>query len=65
MPAIDTQSSLQVTTVHKGKTICNKRVVVQNKMNLLLKIFWDIHEHYNYLQITQIKDYLQKLLKFN
>jgi hypothetical protein len=42
--------------------ICEKIVVVQNKMNLLLKIFWILHQHYNFLQITQIKDYLQKLL---
>ena len=24
--------------------------------------YWILHEHCNYLQITQIKDYLQKLL---
>ncbi len=31
-------------------------------MNLLMKIFWDLNEHYNYLQITQNSVYLQKLL---
>ncbi len=41
---------------------CKKKVVAQNKTNLLLKKFWAEHEHYNYLQITQINDYFQKLL---
>ncbi len=26
-------------------------------------IFWNLHEHCNYLQITQIGNYLQKLFK--
>jgi hypothetical protein len=38
------------------------RVVVQNKINFLLKNFWKLHEFYNYLQITEITVYLQKLL---
>jgi hypothetical protein len=32
-------------------------------MNLLLKILWTLHEHYNYLQMMQIGNYLRKLLK--
>ncbi len=34
--------------------LCKKRVVVQNKLYLQLKIFWNQHEHYNYLQLTKI-----------
>jgi hypothetical protein len=36
----------------RGKFKLSKRVVEQNKMNLLLKILWKLHDHYNYLQIT-------------
>jgi hypothetical protein len=43
--------------------MCKKRVAVQNKSNSFLKIFWNLHEHYNYLQITQIGIFLEKLLK--
>jgi len=32
-------------------------------MNLLLKIFCNLHEHYNHLKIAQIRDYLQMLLQ--
>ena len=35
----------------------------QNKSYLLLKIFWNLNEYCNYLQITQIRNYLQKFLK--
>jgi hypothetical protein len=42
---------------------CKKSVVVPNKMNSLLKIFSFLHEHYNYLQITQIGNYSQMFLK--
>ncbi len=31
--------------------LCKKRVVVQNKSNLLLRIFWNSQEYYNYLQL--------------
>ena len=31
-----------------------KRVVVQNKLNLLLKCFCTTHEHYNYLQLIKL-----------
>ncbi len=40
-----------------------KSIVIQNKSNTLHKIFWSSHKNYNYLQITQIGNYLQKLLK--
>jgi hypothetical protein len=40
-----------------------RRVFVQNKMNLLLKIFWNSYKPYNYLQFTQIGNDLQTLLK--
>jgi hypothetical protein len=33
----------------------------QNKSNLLLKIWWCLNERYNYLQTTQIGNYLPKL----
>jgi hypothetical protein len=29
----------------------------------LLKIFWNLHEHYNYLQITQIGNFATKVIK--
>ncbi len=34
-----------------------KSIVVQNKSNLLLMIFWNSRENYNYLQITQIRNF--------
>jgi hypothetical protein len=34
-----------------------------NLVPLLLKLFWILHEHYNYLQITQVEDNLQ-VIKF-
>ncbi len=40
-----------------------KSVTVQNNSNLLLKLIRNSHEHYNFLQFTQIKNYVQKLLK--
>jgi hypothetical protein len=41
-----------------------KRFVVQNKLNLLQMSFLSLtREHYNYLQLIQIVDYLQNILK--
>ncbi len=37
---------------------CKERVVVHNKLNLLLKILQNLYEHYNYFQFTQIRNYL-------
>jgi hypothetical protein len=36
---------------------CKKRVVIQNKMSLIQKIFWNLQEHYNNLQFMQIGTY--------
>ncbi len=43
-----------------------KRVLVQNKSNLLLKIFFLNTEHYNYLQLTKLikmETYIQMMIK--
>ena len=46
--------------------VCQKRGGVQKEMNVFPMIFWnlrELHEYCNYLQNTQITNYLQKLLK--
>jgi hypothetical protein len=56
-------SSMQDTKlifIH-GQTEFLKRVVVQNKLNVLLKVFWNLHENYNYLPVKQFINDLQKL----
>ena len=63
---LDQSPMLQIfcgLTYTSEKCWCKKRVVVQNKTNLLPKICWVLHEHYNYLQFTQIRNYLQKIFK--
>ncbi len=37
--------------------------VVQNKSSLLLKIFWDLHKHYNYLQRIAKQKVVTKVIK--
>ncbi len=39
---------------------CKKRVAAHNKLIFFLKIFFNLHEHYNYLQFTQIRNHLLK-----
>jgi hypothetical protein len=36
-------------------------VVGQIKYDLLPEIFWNLQEHYNFLQLTQVRNYLQKI----
>jgi hypothetical protein len=40
-----------------------KRLVVQNKMSLLVKVFWKLVEHQNDLYFSQITNSVQKILQ--
>jgi hypothetical protein len=42
---------------------CQKRLVVQNKKSLLVKVFWKLVEHHNDLHFSQITNSVQKILQ--
>ncbi len=57
-PSLNGKDLTRLESPSKDKnsaSLCKKRVAVQNKFNLILQIFWNEREHYNYIQSIQIK----------
>jgi hypothetical protein len=56
-------TKLFTSVIHEG-SLCKKIDVVKNKLNLLLKMFWNVQENCNYLlTIYTYKKLLKKIIK--